>query len=125
VIVDLTAGDGRGPLWGDATDDLNLTLLAWPPGEGPGEHVNGERDVVLVVLDGSGTVVLDGHAHEVCAGNAVVVQKGARRGLIAGPDGIRYLTVHRRRGGLQIAPASSGARQESARLCRSLPREHP
>jgi quercetin dioxygenase-like cupin family protein len=105
VIVDLTAGDGRGPLWGDATDDLNLTLLAWPPGEGPGEHVNEERDVVLVVLDGSGTVMLDGDAHDVHAGTAVVVQKGARRGLTAGPEGILYLTVHRRRGGLQIAPA--------------------
>ena len=54
MIVDLTAGDGRGPLWGDATDDLNLTLLAWPPGEGPGEHVNEERDVVLVILDAFG-----------------------------------------------------------------------
>jgi quercetin dioxygenase-like cupin family protein len=107
VIVDLTAGDGRGPLWGDATDDLNLTLLAWPPGEGPGEHVNDERDVVLVVLDGSGTVVLDGDTHDVQAGTAVVVRRGARRGLTAGPDGIRYLTVHRRRGGLQIAPVAA------------------
>ncbi len=32
-IVDLLAGRGRGPLWGDATEDLNLTLRAWPPGD--------------------------------------------------------------------------------------------
>jgi hypothetical protein len=30
--VDLSAGAGSGPLWGMAGDDLNATLLAWPPG---------------------------------------------------------------------------------------------
>lgn len=102
MIVDLTVGEGRGPLWGEATEDLNLTLLAWPSGQGPAEHVNEERDVVLVVVAGSGVAVLDGERHEVRAGHAVVVPRGARRGLTAGPEGIRYLTVHRRRGGLRI-----------------------
>jgi len=98
------AGDGRGPLWGDATDDLNLTLLAWPAGDGPPEHVNAERDVVLVVLEGSGTALLDGVEHDLRAGQAVVIPRGARRGVTAGGEGIRYLTVHLRRGGLQITP---------------------
>ncbi len=101
-IVDLLAGRGRGPLWGDATEDLNLTLLAWPPGEGPAEHVNDERDVVIVVAAGTGLVVLDGVPHEVRPGHVVVVARGVSRALRAGPDGIRYLSVHRRRGGLQI-----------------------
>ena len=35
TVVDLLAGNGRGPIWGDATEDLNLTLLAWPAGQGP------------------------------------------------------------------------------------------
>jgi hypothetical protein len=35
-------------------------------------------------------------------GEVVVVAKGVRRQVVAGPDGIRYATVHRRRGGLQI-----------------------
>lgn len=38
-IFDLLAGVGRGPIWGDATEELNVTLLAWPPGEGPAAHV--------------------------------------------------------------------------------------
>lgn len=101
-IVDLLAGSGRGPLWGDATEDLNVTLLAWPPGEGPAEHVNDERDVVIVVAAGTGLVVLDGVSHHVRSGHVVVVPRGASRALQAGPDGIRYLSVHRRRGGLQI-----------------------
>jgi hypothetical protein len=40
------ATSGRGPIWGDATEELNVTLLAWPAGEGPAAHVNDERDVV-------------------------------------------------------------------------------
>lgn len=39
-VVDLLSGEGRGPLWGDATEYLNLTLLAWPEGQGAPEHVN-------------------------------------------------------------------------------------
>jgi quercetin dioxygenase-like cupin family protein len=103
-VVDLLAGGGRGPLWGAETEDLNLTLLAWPPGEGPPEHTNTERDVVVVVLAGSGTAVLDGEEHPVRSGHAVVIPQGTARAIVAGPDGIRYLSLHRRRGGLQIEP---------------------
>jgi quercetin dioxygenase-like cupin family protein len=102
TIVELLAGTDRGPVWGDATDDLNLTLLAWPEGEGVVEHVNSEFDVVVVVVGGAGEIVLDGIHHEIHSGQAIVIQRGTRRGLTAGPDGIRYLSVHRRRGGLQI-----------------------
>ena len=101
-IVDLLAGVGRGPIWGDATEGLNVTLLVWPPGDGPAEHVNDERDVVIVVAEGAAQVVLDGVTHHVRPGHVVVVPRGASRALTAGPDGVRYLSIHRRRGGLQI-----------------------
>ena len=102
-IVDLLAGDGRGPLWGEATEDLNMTLLSWREGQGPSEHINGELDVAYVIVAGSGTLVVDDATCDVRAGQAIVVPRGARRSLEAGPDGIRYLSVHRRRGGLQIS----------------------
>ena len=107
-VVDLLSGEGRGPLWGDATDDLNLTLLAWPEGQGAPEHVNDACDVVFVVIAGRGTAVLDGVAHDVRAGTAVVIPRGTRRALTAGPGGIRYLSAHRRRGGLAITRAAPG-----------------
>jgi mannose-6-phosphate isomerase-like protein (cupin superfamily) len=106
-VVDLLAGDGAGPLWGTASDDLNATLLAWPAGGGTPEHVNDERDVVVVGIAGSGTVTVDGEAHPLGSGTAVVVGKGKRRRIEAGAGGIRYLTVHRRRGGLAISPRRS------------------
>lgn len=100
-----------GPVWGTASEDLNATILVWPAGEGPAEHVNDARDVLYVVVDGSATLSVDGAEQEVRAGEAVIVAKGARRALVAGPHGVRYATAHVRRGGLQI----SGPRPPSAR----------
>lgn len=91
-----------GPVWGAASEDLNATLLAWDAGDGPAEHVNDERDVLYVVVSGAATLTVDGEPHELGAGEATIVEKGARRALAAGPDGVRYLTAHIRRGGLQI-----------------------
>jgi mannose-6-phosphate isomerase-like protein (cupin superfamily) len=90
-----------GPVWGAASEDLNATLLEWRPGEGPGVHVNDERDVLYVVVGGSATLTVDGEPRELGAGEATIVDKGARRALAAGPDGVRYVTAHVRREGLR------------------------
>jgi mannose-6-phosphate isomerase-like protein (cupin superfamily) len=102
--VDLMALSGTGPLWGMASADLNATLLAWPAGHELAEHVNDELDVLLVVLDGHGRAIVDGEVHELAAGSALLVARGARRRIAAGEGGLRYLSVHRRRGPLQIQP---------------------
>jgi quercetin dioxygenase-like cupin family protein len=99
----------RGPVWGAASEDLNATVLVWPAGEGPPEHVNDARDVLLVVIDGSAVLTVDGEAQELRAGEALIVEKGARRSLVAGPDGVRYATAHIRRGGLSIGRYRSDA----------------
>lgn len=104
-LVDLGEGDGAGPLWGTASDDLNATLLAWPPGGGVAEHVNAERDVLYVVVDGSGSATVDGVEHPLAAPCALLVRKGSARRVEAGPEGLRYVTAHLRRGGLSIASA--------------------
>jgi quercetin dioxygenase-like cupin family protein len=92
-----------GPVWGTESEELNATILDWRAGEGPPEHVNDSRDVAVVVLAGSGELLLDGEPRPLAAGDVLVVPRGARRRFTAGPDGIRYATVHRRREGLQIA----------------------
>ena len=94
--------DARGPVWGVAAEDLNATILVWPPGEGPAEHVNEHRDVLVVVLRGGGTLTVDGEVRDLHEGDALVVEKGSARRLVAGPEGIRYLTAHLRRGGLEL-----------------------
>ena len=94
--------EARGPVWGAASDDLNATLLVWPPGEGPAEHVNEHRDVLYAVLAGGGLLQLDGESRALHEGDVLVVEKGVSRALRAGPLGIRYLTAHVRRGGLEL-----------------------
>jgi mannose-6-phosphate isomerase-like protein (cupin superfamily) len=96
---------GSGPVWGAASEDLNATLLAWGPGEGPPEHVNDERDVLLFVVDGTATLIVDDDTSELVAGAGSIVAKGSRRQLRAGSHGVRYLSVHLRRPLLTIEPA--------------------
>jgi quercetin dioxygenase-like cupin family protein len=91
-----------GPVWGAASADLNVTLLEWPAGAGPAEHVNEQLDVLYVVLAGLAVLTVDGASRELSPGEATIVDKGARRALVAGPDGVRYLTAHVRREGLQL-----------------------
>jgi quercetin dioxygenase-like cupin family protein len=110
--VDLAgAPSGVGPLWGLQTDELNATLLEWPPGGGVAEHVNDELEVLLLVLAGSASVGLDGSEHRLSAGTLLLVPRGSARSISAGRDGVRYLSVHRRRGPLLPSPRSgpSGA----------------
>jgi quercetin dioxygenase-like cupin family protein len=104
--ADLAAGAGSGPLWGMASEDLNATLLAWPAGEAVAEHVNDQLDVLIVVLAGAVSVTIDDERHELRAPAALLVPRGARRSIRAGAEGVRYLSVHRRRGPLQIAPSA-------------------
>jgi quercetin dioxygenase-like cupin family protein len=76
--------------------------LAWPSGHEVAEHVNAELDVLVIVLDGHGAVVIDGETHALAAGSAILIPCGTRRRITAGETGVRYLSVHRRRGPLQI-----------------------
>jgi hypothetical protein len=45
---------------------------------------------------------VDGEARELGVGDATIVEKGSWRALVAGPGGVRYLTAHVRRPGLQL-----------------------
>jgi quercetin dioxygenase-like cupin family protein len=101
-VVDLLGGTGTGPLWGMASSDLNATLLAWPPGHELAEDTNSELDVLLIVLEGGGVATVDEQEHALVPGSALLVERGSARIIRAGADGLRYLSVHRRRGPVQI-----------------------
>jgi quercetin dioxygenase-like cupin family protein len=97
-------------VWGAESEDLNATLLVWGAGEGPPEHVNDERDVLVFVVEGGATVAVDDEEHELAAGDPLIVDKGRRRRVTAGEGGVRYLSVHLRRPPLQIASRADGPR---------------
>jgi quercetin dioxygenase-like cupin family protein len=104
-IEHATIHASNGPIWGAESEELNATLLSWRPGAGPQEHVNGERDVLVVVLAGSATLSTEGEEHELAVGEVAIIAKGQRRKISAGRSGVRYLSVHRRRAPLLISPA--------------------
>ncbi len=103
AVVDLLSPSGTGPLWGLASSDLNATLLAWPPGHELVADTNSELDVLLIVLEGGGVATVDEQEHALVPGNALLVEKGSSRVICAGADGLRYVSVHKRRGPLQLA----------------------
>jgi quercetin dioxygenase-like cupin family protein len=99
--VDLAGlAGGSGPLWGMQSDDLNATLLAWPSGGGVAEHTNDQLEVIMVVIEGSALVTVGGVEHPLATGQLLRIPRGRARAIAAGPRGVRYLSVHRRRGPL-------------------------
>src|SRR5689334_22054685 len=94
-----------GPLWGTSSEELNATVVEWPPGGGMPPHVNPERDVVLVVVAGGAELEVNGIVSQITAGDVVVLDRGATRRITAGAEGVRYVTVHHRREGIRIGKA--------------------
>lgn len=108
----LEAAENEGALWTlRDSEDLNANLLRFEAGGGVETHANEEVDVLFVGVGGSAKVSVDGEDRSLRAGTAVFVPKGSRRSVTAGPEGVSYLSVHRRRGRLGIGP---GPRREDA-----------
>jgi quercetin dioxygenase-like cupin family protein len=85
--------------------DLDANLVRLPAGGSIGEHVNELLDVLLVVRSGSGELIVDGRRHPLRPDTVVLLPHGTRRALSAGPDGLGYLSVHRRRPAMTPRPA--------------------
>ncbi|QMU79715.1 hypothetical protein GXW83_32450 [Streptacidiphilus sp. PB12-B1b] len=111
VLADLderlrqAAAQQGGALWRLAEPgrqlDANLVRLA--PGAEVGEHVEGELDVLLVVVEGGGHLGRGAEPREELHARTVAwLPRGSRRSLHAGSEGLVYLTAHQRRPGLDI-----------------------
>jgi quercetin dioxygenase-like cupin family protein len=98
-----SATGSEGVVWTlEGSTDLNANLVSFRAGGGVREHVNDELDVLIVGVSGSGSVSVGGEEHPVSNGITVFVPKGVRRSTRATSKGFAYLSVHRRRGPLQI-----------------------
>ena len=92
-----------GVVWSlQESGDLNVNLVRFTEGEGVGERVNDEVDVLLVGVSGSGEVRINGRLHHLSSGTLILLPKGARRSTRGISADFVYLTVHRRRGPLKI-----------------------
>ncbi|TCO19635.1 hypothetical protein EV652_11334 [Kribbella steppae] len=82
---------------------LDANLIHLPAGQRVDTHTEPDLDVVLVVVAGRGTVATPGGEQVVADGNIVWLPRGSTRSVAAGNNGLSYLTIHRRRPGLQIS----------------------
>jgi quercetin dioxygenase-like cupin family protein len=81
---------------------MNANLVRFGTGQGVGEHVNDEVEVIILGVSGSEIVTVDREEHALSSGMLVFIPKGARRATVSTSDDFAYLTVHRRRRPLQI-----------------------
>jgi quercetin dioxygenase-like cupin family protein len=101
--ISASAGGRTGAIWTlEGSGELNANLVRFETGGGVGEHVNDEVDVLLVGVSGTGSIHVDGKAHTLSNGTMIFVPRGARRSTQAASEDFAYLSVHRRRGPLQI-----------------------
>ena len=102
-IAASTAGQ-VGVVWTlEGSSELNANLVRFEMGGGVGEHVNDEVEVLIVGVSGSGSVKVNGEEHPVSNGIITFIPRGARRSTQATSGDFEYLSVHRRRGPLQIS----------------------
>ncbi|WP_326767019.1 hypothetical protein OG978_22985 [Streptomyces sp. NBC_01591] len=103
--------DERGALWQLAEQgrELDANLVRLPPGGEVGAHQEDVLDVLLVVVAGNGRIDAGDGSLELTPTTVAWLPRTSRRALAAGPDGLTYLTVHRRRPGLTIKSAAAPA----------------
>jgi quercetin dioxygenase-like cupin family protein len=93
-----------------AERDLDANVIQLPAGDGIGEHVGPDLDVLLHVLAGNGTLTTDDGEISLTAGDLVWLPRRSRRRFSAGDGGLRYLTVHQRRHPRSLDPTVPPAR---------------
>ena len=111
LVVDL--GDSpRGPegaIWSlPHGGDLDANLVRLDPGSEIGAHVNDDVDVLVFVRSGTGNLAVDGRERRLDADHLALIPKGSLRSIVAGPEGMTYLSVHRMRSPLSIGKRDNG-----------------
>ena len=118
VLVDIAAlsADQSDPSAGGAiwklqahNRDLDSNVIALPPNGRIEAHDGPDLDVLVHVLAGSGRLGTETGEIDLAAGALVWLPRRSRRSFTAGAEGLRYLTVHRRRQALLLQPTRSAS----------------
>src|SRR5690625_2692500 len=97
--------DAAGSIWRlePGARDLDSNIIALPPQGEIGQHVGPELDVLIFVLTGSGELHTELDTIALQSGHVLWLPAKAQRRFTAGPEGLRYLTVHQRKPTLNIS----------------------
>lgn len=103
-----------GAVWklDDPQRQLDANVVALPPGDAIARHLGSDLDVLVHVVEGAGELRTGGGTTRLFPGVLVWLPRRTEREIVAGYDGLCYLSVHQRnRSGLTIAaPGRDGPR---------------
>lgn len=104
ALADGLAAADPGAAWRLAQEprDLDVNVVRLPAGGANAPFDGPDLDVLVHVLAGSGVLHTAEGDVPLEAGRLVWLPRRARRGFTAGPEGLAWLTVHRRKPGLGI-----------------------
>ncbi len=110
IIADHTT-QSTGVAWrlDEVGRQLDANVLNLTAGQAIGTHADADLDVLLVILAGNGSMTTAADPLHLAPGQLVWLPRGSHHGLVAGIDGLAYLTVHRRRSGMQIRSSADSA----------------
>jgi uncharacterized protein (DUF2249 family)/quercetin dioxygenase-like cupin family protein len=106
--ADSTLGAG-GVVWklDMAVRHLDANLIRLLPEDRIASHLGPDLDVLLFVVAGGGELITGLETMPLQAGHIAWLPRRSERSLLAGPDGLSYLTVHPPRPALGIAPLAT------------------
>ncbi len=106
--------DAAGAVWRlqMSRRDLDSNIIRLQPGATIDRHTGPELDVLLLVLAGAGRLGTELGMLDMHPGALIWLPRRSQREIIAGSDGLAYLTVHQRRQALVLdADGLSGHRR--------------
>jgi len=103
------ASSEAGVLWKltESGRQLDANLVRLTPGRHIAPHAEPALDVLVLVVAGDGVLGAGpgDESQSLTTGSLLWLPHGSTRSITAGADGLAYLTVHRRRPGMQIGKA--------------------
>jgi uncharacterized protein (DUF2249 family)/quercetin dioxygenase-like cupin family protein len=104
LAADVGESGVSGAVWklDQADRDLDSNLIALPPDGRIDAHIGPELDVLIHVLAGRGRLTTEVDEIALEPGVLLWLPRRSRREFIAGPEGLRYLTVHQKRRALVL-----------------------
>ncbi|MYU22981.1 hypothetical protein [Streptomyces sp. SID8352] len=111
-LAELGAGAPTGALWrlAEPGRQLDANVVRLPAAARVDTHTEPDLDVLLLVLAGGAALVCADGEHPLAPGVLTWLPHGSTRAVTAGPEGVTYLTVHRRRPGMRIRPPEAADR---------------
>ncbi|MFJ8357342.1 cupin domain-containing protein [Streptomyces sp. NPDC093984] len=98
------APESAGAMWklAESGRQLDANLIRLPARQRVDTHTEPDLDVLLLVVAGDGVLGSPDGPRPLTEGTLLWLPRGSTRSVTAGEGGLSYLTVHKRRPGMQI-----------------------